>query len=138
MTSRDYGHVPTIQIPTFSFKEVTDMSIDDSEAIRNYAIAVGIFIGGIWALWRWVITEIWKYVHEEPDLDGQVSIHQIAEGNDDLWSELAAHLAAAGDDHRFDAIGAWRNRTRRTSRSAARRARRDDITRYRSSLGFCQ
>lgn len=38
---------------------------------------------------------------------------RIADGDEDLWSELAAHLAAAGEDHRSDTINAWRNAARR-------------------------
>lgn len=38
---------------------------------------------------------------------------RIADGDDDRWSELATHLSAAGDEHRLEAIDAWRNAARR-------------------------
>lgn len=38
---------------------------------------------------------------------------RVAAGDEDRWSELATHLAAAGDDHRIDAIDAWRHAARR-------------------------
>jgi tetratricopeptide (TPR) repeat protein len=38
---------------------------------------------------------------------------RIADGDEDRWSELATHLSAAGDEHRLEAIDAWRNAARR-------------------------
>ena len=74
--------------------EIVELSI----VIRNFIVAIGISIGGLWALWRWSFSEYLRSRKEIPAIDGKLSIETIEMNKSKIFLTLCATWNNRGVD----------------------------------------
>ncbi len=74
------------------------MSNDDlSIVVRNYVIAAGIGLGGLWAFWKWSFSEWLRQRKNMPAVDGDLSADSVALNDEKIVLSLSALWRNRGD-----------------------------------------
>jgi hypothetical protein len=53
-------------------------SKDTAETIQSLVTSLGIFVAGVWAFWRWSLSEFLRRRGEIPSFDGTISAESVA------------------------------------------------------------